>query len=88
MSDVSASPQDPVFYMHHTFVDHGFRLWQNLDASRVSTINGNDAQGNPLTLNTMLDVGGLGPTIPISAVMNTLSGTVINGVSFCYKYTY
>jgi tyrosinase len=88
MSDVSASPSDPLFWMHHSFVDHSFRLWQNMASSRVSTINGNDAQGVPLTMNTVLSMGGIRPDVTIGQVMNTLSGSVIGGVPFCYKYTY
>lgn len=89
MSDVSASPSDPIFWMHHTFVDHGFRIWQNADvADRTTTINGNDHNGNPLTMDTMVSVGGIRPDVRIGDIMNTLSGVSIGGVPFCYRYTY
>lgn len=89
MSDVSASPSDPVFWMHHSFVDHSFRIWQNMDvAGRTGSINGNDANGNPLTMNTVISMGGIGPDVTVGQIMNTLSGTVIAGVPFCYRYTY
>ena len=88
MSDVSASPSDPIFWMHHTFVDHGFRLWQNADGSRTSTINGNDAAGNPLTMNTVVSVRGIRPDVTIGQIMNTLGGASIGGVPFCYRYNY
>lgn len=88
MADVAASPGDPIFFLHHSFVDHGFRIWQNADASRTASINGNNAQGQPLSLDTMMSVGGIRPDVPISAVMNTLGGVSIGGVPFCYRYTY
>jgi tyrosinase len=88
MSDVSASPSDPIFWMHHSFVDHGFRIWQNMDASRVLNINGVDHQGNALTMDTMVYMGGIRPDVRIGDIMNTLSGVEIGGVPFCYRYTY
>jgi tyrosinase len=88
MSDVAASPSDPIFWMHHAFVDHGYRIWQKADGSRTTTIDGTDHQGNPLTLNTMMSVGGIRPDVPIGDVINTLGGVSIGGVPFCYRYTY
>lgn len=88
MSDVSASPSDPVFYMHHLFVDHSFRIWQNANAARTTSINGVDVNGNALSMNTGVSVGGIMPDVKIGDIMNTLSGTVIGGVPFCYRYNY
>lgn len=89
MSDVSASPSDPIFWMHHSFVDHSFRIWQNMDVNgRTNSINGNDANGQPLTMNTVISLGGIRPDVTIGQIMNTLSGTVIAGVPFCYRYNY
>jgi len=88
MSDVAASPSDPIFWMHHSFVDHGYRIWQKADDSRLTTLDGTDHQGNPLTLNTMMSVGGIRPDVPIGDVINTLGGVSIGGVPFCYRYTY
>jgi len=89
MADVSASPSDPIFWMHHTFVDHNFRIWQNDNPGvRTTTINGNNAQGVPLSMDTNVSVGGIRPDVKIGDIMNTLSGTMIGGVPFCYRYTY
>lgn len=88
MSDVSASPSDPIFWMHHSFVDHSFRIWQNADPTRVQTINGNDAQGNPLTMDTMVYMGGIRPDVRVGDIMNTMGGVNIGGETFCYRYTY
>lgn len=88
MSDVSGSPSDPIFWMHHSFVDHSFRIWQNADPSRRTTINGDDAFGNPLTLNTVVTVGGIMPDVKIGDILDTLSGVTIGGRPFCYRYNY
>lgn len=55
---------------------------------RTTSINGNDHSGTPLSMNTMVSVGGIRPDVRIGDIMNTLSGTVIGGVPFCYRYTY
>jgi tyrosinase len=88
MSDVSASPSDPIFWMHHSFIDHNFRIWQNVDPARTTTINGDDHFGVPLTMDTIVTLGGLGPNVPISTIMNTMSGIQIGAHTFCYKYSY
>lgn len=88
MSDVYSSPSDPTFWMHHLFVDHTYRVWQGADPSRVQTLNGNDAQGNALTLDTIVSVNGIRPDVRVRDIINTLGGTVIAGVPFCYKYNY
>lgn len=89
MADVSASPSDPFFYMHHAFIDHAFRIWQNADASsRTTSINGVDHNGNALTMNTPVYMGGIMPDITIGDIMNTQSGVNIGGKTFCYRYNY
>jgi len=88
MSDVSASPSDPIFWMHHSFVDHSFRIWQNAAASRTSTINGADVNGVALSMNYVIAVGGIMPNVKLGDIMNTLGGVVIGGVPFCYRYDY
>jgi len=89
MADVSGSPSDPIFWMHHTFVDHAFRIWQNGDIStRTSSVNGNDATGAALTMDTVVAMGNIRPNIKVGDIMNTLGGTVIGGETFCYRYSY
>lgn len=50
MADVMGSVGDPAFWIHHTYVDRDFRVWQNADISRRTTISGTAADGPPLTL--------------------------------------
>ena len=83
MSDTYASPADPVFFLHHAFVDRNFRIWQNSGGNaRVTQISGTDVVGNRLTLDTTVNVWEFRPTVRIRDVLNTQSTTL------CYKYNY
>jgi len=82
MSDVYSSPGDPVFFLHHGLVDRLWRVWQNQNPTRATTINGVDKFGNPLTVNTVVSIRGIRPDITIGKLLNTV------GVSMCYKYNY
>jgi tyrosinase len=88
MSDVWASPEDPIFWMHHSFIDHSWRIWQNQNGQRILTINGVDVNGNTLNLNTPVYMGGIVPDTTIGAIINTLGDANIGGTPFCYRYTY
>jgi len=88
MSDVDSSPGDPIFFMHHAFVDHMWRIWQNMDSSRLTQMNGYTTQSEPAggwvetTLDYTLTSLGLIPDVTIRDVMNTV------GPYLCYKYDY
>ncbi|KAI1086110.1 Di-copper centre-containing protein [Rostrohypoxylon terebratum] len=85
MAEVQASPGDPIFFMHHLFVDHSFRIWQNGDASRTQSINGCADANNPCTpmsMDYVLTSNGLRPNTTVSEVMDTLGGYL------CYRYDY
>lgn len=89
MQDVWSSPSDPIFWMHHAFIDRVYYTWQLGNANRLSTIDsGVDANGKPLTLDTVLSMGGIAPDVKIRDVLNPLGGVNIGGVNFCYKYSY
>ncbi|KAH8647369.1 hypothetical protein BX600DRAFT_153116 [Xylariales sp. PMI_506] len=85
MSDVAASPSDPVFYMHHTFIDHSFWSWQHNGRGSSTVINGcldSRSPCTPITLNTVITVMGLRPDIKVGDVYNAAS------TSMCYTYDY
>jgi tyrosinase len=83
MQDVYASPADPVFWLHHGFIDRNFRIWQNQNSGvRTTTISGTDIAGNALTLNTNINVYGIRPDVKIRDVLDT------TGETLCYKYNY
>jgi len=80
MYDMYSSPGDPTFFLHHAFIDRQYRIWQNANSNRISTISGTDRVGNPLTLDTTVSLNGLRPTITIRDLLNTV------GDKLCYKY--
>ncbi|KXJ90252.1 hypothetical protein Micbo1qcDRAFT_110944, partial [Microdochium bolleyi] len=83
MAEVSASPSDPVFFMHHSYVDHMWYSWQRSDPSRVMAVGGCAAPGDncaPLTLDTVLSSRGLRPDITVREMMDTSAETL------CYVY--
>ncbi|KAH7128807.1 hypothetical protein B0J11DRAFT_280131 [Dendryphion nanum] len=82
MLDVWASPGDPIFWLHHGFVDRNWRIWQNQNSERVRSINGNDKGGNPLTLDTTVNVYGMRRDVTIREILDTTDQTL------CYKYNY
>ena len=83
MQDAFAAPADPIFWLHHGFVDRNFRIWQNSNPSvRTTTVNGRDSAGNALTLDTTVSINGLRPDIKVRDILDTTS------TSLCYKYNY
>jgi len=82
MRDTYGSPGDPVFFLHHAFIDRNFRIWQNQNSARVNSINGRDTSGNPLTLDTTVNVQDMRPTVRIRDILDTTGSTL------CYKYNY
>ncbi|KAI0130503.1 hypothetical protein BJ170DRAFT_681950 [Xylariales sp. AK1849] len=84
MSQVPTSPSDPVFFMHHTFVDHSWILWQNADiAGRLYQINGCSDTASPctqITTDYVLSSVGLRPDATVNDVMDTQGGYL------CYIY--
>jgi len=82
MQDTFASPSDPVFWLHHLFVDRNFRIWQNQNSARINSISGTDRVGNPLTLDTIVNVMGMRPDVRIRDILDT------TGETLCYRYNY
>ncbi|KAK8045295.1 hypothetical protein PG993_005319 [Apiospora rasikravindrae] len=82
MGDVLGSVGDPAFWMHHSYIDRVFRVWQNVDEKRRTTISGTIGDGSPLTLDTPVIMGGIRPDAKVGDVLDTLNGVM------CYKYQY
>ncbi|KAI1354740.1 hypothetical protein F5Y01DRAFT_329439 [Xylaria sp. FL0043] len=83
MADVYASPGEPFFWFHHTFVDRAWRIWELADpTNRYGSVDGTDINGNPLTLDTVIYMGGIRPDVTIRDIINTQAGAL------CYRYNY
>jgi tyrosinase len=80
MQDVFGSPSDPVFYLHHAYIDRNLRLWQDRGQGRTSSVNGNDGTGRPLSMDTTLTMNGIRNDARIRDVLNTQSTLL------CYRY--
>lgn len=86
MADFYASPQDPVFFLHHGAIDRIWTIWQNQDREdRLFQIYGTKTYENVpasanATLDTLLDYGPLADPITIEEAMSTTDGP------FCYYY--
>ena len=55
MQDTYGSPGDPVFWLHHGFVDRNFRVWQNANSARLTSIDGTDHFGTYNLPKTLLN---------------------------------
>lgn len=88
MQDVWSSVGDPVFWLHHAFVDRVYWAWQKANPSRLTTISGVDGSGKPLTLDYVISMGGITPDVRIRDILDTMGGVSIGGQPFCYTYSY
>lgn len=86
-ADVYSSPSDPIFFMHHLFIDHELWSWQQKSAAysqniTSSCLDSSSPCDKPLTLNTVLDMNGLRANAKVGDVLNTRGGIL------CYNYNY
>ncbi|KAJ7257172.1 hypothetical protein B0H12DRAFT_1232622 [Mycena haematopus] len=74
MGDRYSSPGDPLFYLHHAFLDKLWWDWVGMNfSSRVEDISGRSTVNPPhveVTLDFELDMGMLAPAVTIREVMN------------------
>ncbi|KAG5635596.1 hypothetical protein H0H81_010667 [Sphagnurus paluster] len=84
MADTYSSPADPIFYLHHANLDRIWWEWQMVDPqTRLFDISGRTSVDPPyqnVTLDFMLDMGGVAPHVPIRKVMD------IRRKPGCYVY--
>jgi tyrosinase len=86
MADASASPADPIFYLHHANLDRVWWSWQSRDIkNRLVDISGpillaeyNNTQGGNVTLDFPLSLGANDREAKIADVMDISS--------LCYTY--
>lgn len=86
MSEVSGSPCDPIFYMHHLFVDYQISRWQGTNTTRKETVPGAcEGASSPcttMTVDTVLYLNELLPNVTVGDVLDTQGGLL------CYTYDY
>ncbi|KAK8074995.1 tyrosinase [Apiospora hydei] len=63
MAYVEISPSDPAFYMHHSYIDRVYRVWQNADPARRTSISA-------------ISLGGIKPDVKVRDVIDTLDGAM------------
>ncbi|KAK0620103.1 monooxygenase [Immersiella caudata] len=81
MGPQSSSPNDPLFFLHHTQVDRLWWLWQQQNPSkRTMEYNGMRFDGSAATLDDLLPVLGLGADLPVRDFMD------VSTDNLCYKY--
>lgn len=89
MSNTDTSPGDPIFYLHHSFIDRNWAAWQNADLdTRLYQIQGYTTQTEPstgwvnTTLETPLSSWGVLPDVVVNDVMD------LQGGYLCWEYDY
>ncbi len=88
MAEVTASPSDPSFFMHHAFIDRNWKVWQDQDASRSQSIEGcslpKDTDGScpPLSMDNVISSNGLRPDVTVGDLVNSMNDWL------CYTYDY
>ncbi|KAH7037276.1 uncharacterized protein B0I36DRAFT_402775 [Microdochium trichocladiopsis] len=87
MADVALSPADPIFWMHHSYIDYQWKRWQNVASSRSTSIEGcyNPGYGSgapclALELDHPLGVDGIVPDMTVGDILNTENNIL------CYTY--
>ncbi|KAJ3399329.1 hypothetical protein CcCBS67573_g03294 [Chytriomyces confervae] len=76
MTDASVSPEDPIFYFHHTNVDRLYDAWQRRGKSRITSYNGGNINSqlpglSPVTISqSMKGIGTSGWCIRYQAYSN------------------
>jgi tyrosinase len=82
-----SSPGDPLFYLHHTFLDRVWWQWQERDLQRrLGEVTGGvpsfaeDGHWVGISLDDVMDVHGVIPSERVRELMD------IRGQALCYEY--
>jgi tyrosinase len=86
MTDVFNSPNDPLFFMHHSNLDRVWALWQEQDPlNRLHDIGPKPwFDFSPISMNMVLQMGVFAPDKKVSEVFDTQNRDG-RGI-LCYKY--
>jgi len=78
MADAIASPGDPLFYMHHGFIDKLWADWQEANpAKRYTEVGGNNVVNfsHPFPSGHIIDMQGLNITSELPRTLPVYNGT-------------
>lgn len=86
LRSIFADSLDPLFFLHHFNLDHGFWEWQNKDLpARFHQVGGPitplDYSGKNVTLDFKISIGKLAPNTTLESMLNTQGNTL------CYSYS-
>ncbi|KAI9596305.1 hypothetical protein BDF19DRAFT_438716 [Syncephalis fuscata] len=70
----SYSPNDPIFYIHHSFIDMQWALWQARSSRNARDYGGRNADNSPANINDVL------------TPFNVRVGDIMDTRSLCYVY--
>ncbi|CAN9189060.1 unnamed protein product [Alternaria alternata] len=91
--DIYSSPNDPLFWLHHTQLDYMWALWQSRDPARLADISGpRTMEGlgpgrdtvEQTTVDTPVWMGFVGDDVKVGAILDTMNRE--GGGVLCYKY--
>ncbi|KAH6581138.1 hypothetical protein BASA50_001587 [Batrachochytrium salamandrivorans] len=85
MGKLAYSTGDPVFFLHHAFVDAVYWRWQQQNPTVAYSYSGNrvkDGPTNVATLDDHVSMWGMGQTYTVRETLNTQGGG-----RFCYRYS-
>jgi tyrosinase len=86
-SNLFASPQDPIWYLLHAYMDKIYVDWQNAHPDVAFTISGTQTFSNvPPSANVTADTyspdwGYFYPSVKVGDLLDSKGGT-----PFCYRY--
>lgn len=81
MLELTASPNDPLFFLHHAQVDRVWWLWQQQNpAARNYDYAGTEYANQPANLDVVVAMKDFAPEKVVRDFMIT------NGTELCYRY--
>jgi tyrosinase len=96
MADIDCSPSDPIFFMHHNYVDRVWLQWQKVNASgRMFEMSGYkyniswlEQYGPADAIETLTKDAGILTTLDYQLEVAISKAVNAHGGLLCYEYNY